>query len=73
MRKTAISALALLAVVVPVAFALGGQERGGGPVDRQGFSRTTEGSSTTSSEWTTSQASKGWPRSARVSAGRLRM
>lgn len=52
MKKTAISALAFLALVVPVAFALGGQGRGGGPVDRQGFSRTTEGSSTTSSEWT---------------------
>lgn len=59
MKKIAISGLALLALVVPTAIALGGQGRGGGPVDRQGFSRTTEGSSTNSSEWTNIPAFKG--------------
>ena len=59
MKKILISQLVLLALVVPVAFALAGQGRGGGPVDRQGFSRTTEGSSTNSSEWTNIPAFKG--------------
>lgn len=59
MKKIAISGLVLLALIVPVAFALGGQGRGGGPVDRQGFSRTTVGSRTTSNEWTNIPAFKG--------------